>query len=417
MRQFQLALALLFAAVLAGCGGDDSSSGSPVTKIKFTSQVSFGDSLSDVGSYAVGTIQALHGGKYTVNSLTPSAQNWTELMAAQLGLAAPCPAQTGLNGAAASGFSVPVVNHAGCTGYAQGGARVTNPSGIGSATLDPALGGSTVLGSLTVPVVTQIQNHLAAVGGKFSGTEIVFVMAGANDVLVQLATLNAGATAAGTAAVTAAVPARMQSDIAAGLCTPTTPQLTNCINQAVAELTPTVGAAAGNAYAANAGGQAAVLAMAQAGTELVGYINNLLLAKGAKYVTVLNIPDIGSTPFGVALGATTVALVDSMVATFNQQLQAGLAGNPNVLLVDADAQLHSYVQAPGQYGLSNVAAPACNLAPSVNILGSSLVCTTSSVIAGDVSHYLFADSVHPTPYGNSLVANFVAAQLSARGWM
>jgi len=33
------------------------------------------------------------------------------------------------------------------------------------------------LGQLTVPIAKQIQSHLDAVGGKFSGTEIVFSMA------------------------------------------------------------------------------------------------------------------------------------------------------------------------------------------------------------------------------------------------
>jgi hypothetical protein len=40
-------------------------------------------------------------------------------------------------------------------------------------------------------VVTQIANHLAVSGGKFSGTEAIFVMAGGNDVLYQLGALQA----------------------------------------------------------------------------------------------------------------------------------------------------------------------------------------------------------------------------------
>jgi outer membrane lipase/esterase len=466
MRQSKLAVALLAAVVLAGCGGSGSSGGDQSTKIKFSAQVSFGDSLSDVGTYAVGTVAALHGGKYTVNTLTPSAQNWTELMAASLGLPAPCAAQTGLDGMAAEGFAIPVVNHAGCYGYGQGGARVTQPYGPGNANLSAALDGSAVLGQLTVPVVTQIQNHLAAVGGKFSGTEIVFVLAGANDVFVQLATLNANATAAGTAAVNAAVGAQVQADVTAGTCTPTDAQASNCVAQAEGELwqaslgsqaavmtavgtqvqadiaagtcalananttcvaqaeTELVtayltaqGTAAGNAYAGNTGAAAAVTAMGQAGAELAGYVNQLILANGAKYVTVINIPDIGTTPLGNSLGTSTVSLVNTMVATFNAQLQSGLSGNANVLLVDANTQSHLNALNPSQYGISNVTTPACNLTPAANPLGSSLVCTTANVISGDVSHYLFADSVHPTPYGYSLLAKYVATQMALRGWL
>jgi len=455
MRHYQIALAVLSAAILAGCGGGNASGGDQSTKIKFTSQVSFGDSLSDVGTYDVGTVAALHGGKFTVNTLTPTAQNWTELMAATLGLPAPCPAETGLQGAAAQGFSVAPTMHSGCFGYGQGGARVTLPYGPSNANLPAALGGSTVVGALTVPVVTQIQNHLNAVGGKFSGTEIVFVLAGANDVFVQLASVPGYAQtavtnlvtkqvqadiAAGTctptdaqasncqaaaegelwqaslgsaSAVTAAVTAQVQSDVKAGTCTPTDAQATNCQAQAETELVTAYLTAQGTA----AGAAQAVTALGQAGAELAGYINNLIIANGAKYVTVVNIPDIGTTPLGNSLTSSELALVNTMVSTFNTQLQNGVASSGSVVFVDANTQSHLNTQSPAQYGLTNVTVPACNLSTTVNPLGSSLTCNTSNVISGDVSHYLFADSVHPSPYGYSLLAKYVATQMSLRGWL
>ncbi|MCX8517457.1 MAG: hypothetical protein ORN29_05235, partial [Rhodoferax sp.] len=78
------------ALVLAACGGGN---GTQTSKVSFNSMVNFGDSLSDVGTYKVGTVAALKGGQYTINSDTN--QNWTALMAKQLALAEPCPAQTG----------------------------------------------------------------------------------------------------------------------------------------------------------------------------------------------------------------------------------------------------------------------------------------------------------------------------------
>jgi len=105
MRHINYSLTILAAAILAGCGGGNNAT-DPAPKIKFTSQVSFGDSLSDVGSYKVGTVAALGGGKYTINSAT--AKNWTEIVAAELGLPAPCAAQTGLDGLASQGFNIPV---------------------------------------------------------------------------------------------------------------------------------------------------------------------------------------------------------------------------------------------------------------------------------------------------------------------
>ena len=119
MRQYHLAAAMLLAVILAGCGGGGAGDQSP--KIKFTSQVSFGDSLSDVGTYKVGSIAAAGGGQFTINGV---GKNWIELMAAQLGLPAPCAAVKGGYGSAAQ-------PQPGCYGYAQGGARVANQPGIG----------------------------------------------------------------------------------------------------------------------------------------------------------------------------------------------------------------------------------------------------------------------------------------------
>jgi phospholipase/lecithinase/hemolysin len=49
--------------------------------------------------------------------------------------------------------------------------------------------------------------------------------------------------------------------------------------------------------------------------------------------------------------------------------------------------------------------------------GSSLVCNSSNLIAGDTSRYLFADSVHPTPYGHKLLAQLVTKELILAGWL
>ncbi|PRC95046.1 SGNH/GDSL hydrolase family protein [Solimicrobium silvestre] len=372
MRQnkFSLVVAAAIAVLVAGCGGGGSA-GNQAPKVQFSSQVSFGDSLSDVGTYAVGLIGSSGGGRYTVNAALangmPAPTNWTELMAATLHQSAPCPAETGLNGAAAYDLSIPVVMHTpGCTGYAQGGAMVTYPYGPGNANVGPfpngnPVDGSALLGQLTVPVVTQIQNHLTAHGGSFSGNEVVFLLAGGNDAIVNTEYyLGGGQTAA-----------------------------------------------------------AAVQAMTLAGTQLAGYINTMILANGAKYVVVLNIPDLSTTPFGNESEAAfpgARAVIKSMVTAFNSQLQAGLTSS-NVLIVDVNTVSTSQVMNPSAYGLTDVTDTACNLAPAVNPLSSSLVCSAKNVIAGDISHYEFADQVHPTPYGNILIARYVSSQMAIKGWL
>ena len=85
MRLYNLAVAIVLSLsiVLPAYAGDDAERGSKRHKQKFETQISFGDSLSDVGTYAVGTIAALGGGEFTVNSA--GVQNWSALMAAKFG--------------------------------------------------------------------------------------------------------------------------------------------------------------------------------------------------------------------------------------------------------------------------------------------------------------------------------------------
>ncbi len=449
MRHTKLALAMITAAVLSACGGSsgDPQPGAQVNRVKFASQVSFGDSLSDVGTYNVGTVKALGGGKFTINGNNTAVaaeltgKNWTELMAAQLGLPAPCPAQTGLDGNAAQGFSVPVVENTSCFSYAQGGARVTNPIGPGN-----KLTGSP-LGALTVPVVTQIKNHLARVGGKFKGDEVVFVMAGGNDVLGSLASLQTGATAAGKTAfatslttqlaagtsnpaaggqaigaalaAAAAVPgATNEQIVAAAVGAAVRAGYTAAASQAVygpmAQKAQADGEKAGADYVA-AQAPALVAALGTAGAELAALVKTQLIGNGANYVVVNNLPDVASTPAGRARDAATRALIEKMVAAFNGQLSSALAAESKALIVDVYAVSHDQATNPGPYGLTNVTETACDL--TKNPLGSSLGCTAANLRSGDVSHYSFADEVHPTPFNNLLLARYVSRSMVTKGWL
>ncbi len=459
MHYTKLALAVMAGAILAACGGSSGSpqAGAQINKVQFASQVTFGDSLSDVGSYNVGTVKALGGGKFTINgdntatNAALTGKNWTELMAAQFGLAAPCAAQTGLDGDATKGFSVPVTNNASCFGYAQGGARVTNPVGAGH-----KLTGS-ALGALTVPVVTQVQNHLTKSGGKFKGDEVVFVMAGGNDVLVNLATLQAGATAAGTAAGKTAFGTSLATQLAAGATNPATAAQAiglaiatesakpGSTNESIVTAAVTAAAMAGNTAAASpavygpivakaqadataAGAKAGadyataqapamIAALTTAGAELVALVKNQIVAKGASYVVVNNLPDVATTPSGLHQSAETRALIDKMVQAFNAQLSSGLASETKVLVVDVYSVSHDQATNPGPYGLTNVSETACDLTSAKNPLASALGCTAASLRAGDVSHYSFADDVHPTPFNNLLLARYVSRAMVIKGWI
>jgi phospholipase/lecithinase/hemolysin len=355
------AIALATAGLLAGCGGGDDPPAAE--KITYTKLVSFGDSLSDIGTYAVSGVAAVGGGKYTVNGA--GAQIWVERLATAAKVPAPCAAQTGLNATQALiGFPpAPVVNNASCYGYAQGGARVTNPIGPYNAALLAIGDAGGALGQLTDPIVNQITRHLAAAGGSFSGTDLVVIQGGPNDLFVQLGTVSA--------------------TVAAG----------------------------GNATTA---GQAATAAMGLAGGQLGAYIKSMIAAKGAKRVVVVNLPDMSKTPFGLSQAAATRDLIELMSFTFNANLEAQLADVPQVLVVDTYGLFRSISANPGSFGLSNVTATACNL--TLAVLGS-LGCSAATLISGDVSKYGFADSVHPSPAGHEVLSKAVVDALTAKGWL
>ncbi|WP_305825548.1 SGNH/GDSL hydrolase family protein [Massilia brevitalea] len=333
MRQKNFALALLTAAALAACGGTGSSGGDQSHPITFSQQVTFGDSLSDVGTYNVGAVKAAGGGKFSINGSETAKDpaltglNWTEVLAAELRLPAPCAAQTGLEGTnndanPALDFNVPIVNNANCFNYAQGGARVTNPIGPGNKVVKPEIG------EMTVPVATQVQMHLAKTGGKFSGTELVTIMAGGNDVLSQLSAVSAAGTAAGAQAF----PGLLIGGLVALTTNPATALpiiqravATNAAGGQTAIVTAAVGAAvsqganldAARAAAAKAGtdataagtkaageyaaanAQTLVAELGKAGAQKAAIVKDIV-AKGAKYVIVNNLPDVANTPSGRA---------------------------------------------------------------------------------------------------------------------
>ena len=405
MKMVKLALsALATAVILAGCGGGGSTASTNGTG--FTSMVVFGDSLSDIGAYKVGVVAAVGGGKWSVNS--PAAKNWTESIAAQYNLPVPCAAQTGLLSIIPGITAVPVQNFSACRNYAQGSSRVSNPAGPSSIAIQQAVfnatkagggtdaqagqaaGAAAGLGLMALPVANQMANHLTA-AGNYSGKELVTIMAGGNDTFLNLNGVSSAA-AGGAGAVGAAQFAGWAPGVQATV-------------------------AAGGAAAAGAAQQAAVAAMAQAATELVALVNTQVLAKGAKYVAVVNLPDVSQTPFAAALDPATRGFINLMVTTFNSTLSSGLSGKSGVIIVDAYTQGRDQVANPGQYTLSNVTARACSTTSAANPLGgSSLTCTAASTIAGDTSKYLFADDVHLTPFGNQLLAQFVSKNMATAGW-
>jgi phospholipase/lecithinase/hemolysin len=380
MEKRNVARAIALGLVLGLAFGAGRIDGAQAAPLPFGAQITFGDSLSDVGSYAAGAVAAGGGGKFTING-DATAQHqelngriWTEMIASAAGLPLPCAAQTGLLGDPNRGLFAPVVNHPGCFGYAQGGARITEPIGPGN------VAAGSPIGELTVPVAGQVAGHLAASGGRFQGNELVLVMAGSNDVVTQWRQLLSGANAAAQAA-------------------------------------GGTGTAADDARVAywSANGPAALAAMSAAGNQLAALVQQQIVGLGANFVVVNNVPDLSGTPLGGIQAPQLRALVQAMVQSFNAALKAGLDPLPQVVQVDVFALSQDELANPAGYGLTNTTAPACG--PNA-LDGNSLACNVFNVYPNvDISHFLFADTVHPTPYGHWLIARQVAAAMAARGWL
>jgi outer membrane lipase/esterase len=402
MRSFRLVVPWAVSAVLlAACGGGDpdvpgsgAPAGAPTDKGTFTAIVSFGDSLSDVGTYAPATSLAgngtppFFGGKFTTNETSngvpdanPLGKVWVEDVAADLGILV-TPAEVGFGGTSVKcpAAANPAIAST-CTGYGQGGSRVTDPNGIGHAG-----------GALTVPVVTQIANHLARFG-SFKASDLIFVYAGSNDVFTQFGTFAAAA-------------AQIQAQAANG---------TISADEANRQL-----------FAAQ---NTALAGMKQTAQELATDIRTQILANGGKYVAVMTLSDIADTPFGNSLPADARGVLTALSQNFNVWLRDGLAGQP-VQIIDTFALFKDAYQNPAKFGFVNNTTPACDVAKIQAITGgqvtdgSSLFCNATpgapynGLTAGaDVNTWQFADSVHPTTGGHKVIAAAFEAQLQAFGWI
>jgi outer membrane lipase/esterase len=382
----------LAAALLVACGGDDptvagsgTTQGAPTTRGTFSAVVSFGDSLSDAGAYAPATsltgngVAPYFGGKFTVNGAGGTV--WVENVATALGLLV-TPHEVGFMGSSVKCPAAANPALAGtCTAYGQGGSRVTSEDGIGKST-----------GALTVSVKTQIANHLARFT-RFRDTDLILVWGGNNDAFIQFGAFSAAAQA-------------IQADALAGRISS---------DEANRRLFTAQTAAQGE--------------MKKAALELSAYVKTEILAKGGRYVAVMNLPDSTLTPFGSTLPANASPVLTTLVDTFNLWLREGLTGQP-VQIVDQNTAGKDVYANPTRYGITNNTVPTCDAAKITAITagavtdGSSLFCNGDDGVpynglrtGASASTWQFADGVHPTPGGHRLISDYVLQQLRAFGWI
>jgi outer membrane lipase/esterase len=345
-RAWKLAAGIALAATLAACGDSD-----PLLK----RIVVFGDSLSDMGTYQVGNVKALGGGKFTVNP----GPMWNEIVATEL--------ESKITVGMAGGFGVaPTICPAqdnSCTNWAQGGARVTQRPGIGF-----AVDGSA---SLATPISEQIAAHLTRVGGTFDNRDVVSIQGGANDIFYQLGVLQflldngtpleQAATTVVTAMATAG--AELAELVKAEL-------LANGAKQVVVWNIPDVSDTPFGKFVLDA--------------PTRGLVSQMTLAFNSALTA--------------GLTGATVRTIDS------KALIATWAASPNAYgFTDVEQRACSG---------DKIAAATGGLVTD----GSSLFCTELTLLDTDTSRFMFADGVHPTPYTHKLMAQTFMNELRAAGW-
>jgi len=328
-----MAISAMLIALLTACGGHVSVSGgggggsAPAGGVNLQI-VSFGDSLSDVGTYAP-LASVVGGGRFTTNP----GQVWTQDVAQYYG------------DTLSAAYTIDVTHKLsaqGGLGYAEGGATVATPANLYDFLTD-------VIGNVEMPVNQQVSSYLAA-HASFNASQLVLVWAGANDVL-RAGALPAAAQTVQTAASTLA--------------------------------------------------------------QIVGQI----VQGGATHVVVVNVPNVGLSPKGLAQpdgGATLTQLSQLFNDDLNAALQAdGLQGK--VIQIDSYTwvnQIFANFQANG-FSVSNT-GQACD--PSKTPDDTSLFCSPATYVSANADQtYMFADDLHPTTHLHALFAQFVERQIAASG--
>ena len=328
--------AAIFAAVislLTACGGhgggssNGSTAATPAGGIHLQI-VSFGDSLSDVGTYAP-IASVLGGGRFTTNPGQVWAQNVAQYYGDTLSVA----------------FTIDITHKLSAQdglGYAEGGATVATPANQYDFLAD-------LIGNIEMPANQQVASYLAA-HGSFNSNQLVLVWVGSNDVL-RAGALPAAAQTVQTAATTLA--------------------------------------------------------------QVVGQI----VQNGATHVVVVNVPNVGLSPKGIA-SPDGGANLTQLSQIFNDSLNAALQSNGlqgKVIQIDSYTWVNQIVanfQANG-FAVSNTSV-ACD--PAKTPHATALLCSPRTYVTANADQtYIFADDLHPTTRLHALFAQFVEQQIAKSG--
>ncbi|WP_299792262.1 autotransporter domain-containing protein [uncultured Marivita sp.] len=151
--------------------------------------------------------------------------------------------------------------------------------------------------------------------------------------------------------------------------------------------------------------QDAAANMAQAASELVGLVERVRDA-GAESVIVVTIPDIGTTPFGIASGPQGAGLQTALTDAFNNTLLASIGDR--AVIVDSQKLLGAVQADPAKYGFT---APNAAVVPACP--DTALSCVQGFNASADSEDRVFADGVHPTTAAHQIFGQAAFAGLQA----
>ena len=384
VRIARIAIACAAFAALVACGGgggsnNNNASSTPAGGVNLQ-VVSFGDSLSDVGTYSPVITSSFGGGRFTTNP----GEVWTQKVAEYYGGT--------LTPAFVGGFGKPLVANGGL-GYAQGGSDVSRVDGNGYAPNSQA--------ATTWPVTQQVQQYLTD-HGSFNSNQLVLINGGANDILQNLSAM-----------------------------------LTSISGQIA--LDPTHASTIVQTVAGTTVGPMAQALVTQIGTILAKGATHVVVMDvpdiGKTPLAAQLATQLGS--------AQVPTIVSGIVATYNGAVQLALATaglSSKVIYVSTSDWLTPLLANPSAQGFSNTTGTACNITqmaanatayatanPAVLTGGmtaaqygsqfaSSLFCSPNTLtVAGADQSYVFADTIHPSTHAHAAFATFVEGKIAATG--
>ncbi|MCW3480485.1 autotransporter domain-containing protein [Neisseriaceae bacterium JH1-16] len=359
----------------------------------------FGDSLTDTGAF----------GGQTIGSTTlPANARWTfnygpiyaDVLAQKLGLSvSPSNAATGKVG----------------NNYAQGGAistsTVTQP-GTPANPNDPGPGG---LAIRDLPL--QVQDYLAAHGGRADPNAAYVVWIGGNDIPIAAASASPTAILQQSAASTVTQVATLQALGAGVTIVPNLPNIGLTpdavyagIGGVITNLVKSGALPAAQAAAANAAAQqAAWQVLSQGNTSTAAAQQAAYQAAALAVATALGQPSQANAVAGAIAQAQSG--LGQLSGGFNALTNLGLSGlSGNLVRPDIAALFNEIIASPTQYGFTNVTGSIC--------LSDAILCNSQTAAAGGnpgygVQHYLFTDGLHPTPEAHAIIGQYIYSLLAA----